>query len=182
VHTTSPQLRIGSVTLPALAKLTMTHAEGPLSDGSPGQVWGAMHSDPTAVPGGLLGNPAGDRSPVLGLAMEPEYGGTSDFYTGRFSLRLRLVGPLVPNGCTIGATHPVDFRPKRSGPSKWISQNPPVIEFAAYDDTFTAPAAEDCGPLAGLLNQRLGLPASSGNLLAYDALYTFRTYDRLPAR
>jgi hypothetical protein len=56
-----------------------------------------------------------------------------------------------------------------------------VIEFSAYDDTFTAPAAEYCGPLTGPLNRRLGLPAAEGNLLSYDASYTFKTYDQLPA-
>ncbi|MGW2489512.1 hypothetical protein ACWCV9_20170 [Streptomyces sp. NPDC001606] len=162
-----------------LAPITMTHAEGPMPDGGNGQVWGAMHTTPTAVPGGLTGTPAGDRSPVLGLAIQPEYGGRSDFYTGTFSLRFRLLSPMLPQGCTVGASAPVDFRLKRSGPSKWISQDPPVIEFSAYDDTFTAPAAEHCGPLAGPLNRRLGLPADSGNLLSYDASYTFRTYDQL---
>ncbi|MET9384792.1 hypothetical protein ABZY09_27920 [Streptomyces sp. NPDC002928] len=36
------------------------------------------------------------------------------------------------------------------------------------------------GDLAGPLNRRLGLPAPSGNLMTYDATYTFRTYDQLP--
>lgn len=181
VHTAAPRLTLGTVAV-NLAPITMTHAEGPMPDGSKGQVWGAMHSSPTAVPGGLTGTPAGDRAAVLGLAIQPEYGGRSDFYTGRFSLRFGLLGPLVPQGCTIGAGEPVDFQLKRSGPSKWVSQDPPVIEFSAYDDTFTAPAAEHCGPLTALLNRRLGLPAAEGNLLSYDASYTFKTYDQLPVR
>lgn len=169
MHTAAPVLTIGKVTV-RLAPITMTHAEGPLPDGSDGQVWGAMHSTPTAVPG------------VRGLAIQPEYGGRSDFYTGTFSLRFRLLGHLLTPGCTIGATAtaPVDFRLKRSGPSTWISQDPPLIEFSAYDDTFAAPAAERCGPLAPLVNHRLGLPAAEGNLMTYDASYTFKTYDRLP--
>ncbi|MFD5798154.1 hypothetical protein ACFWIO_32445 [Streptomyces diastatochromogenes] len=178
VHTAAPRLTIGKVTVD-LAPITMTHAEGPLPDGSNGQVWGAMHSVPTAVPGGLTGTPAGDHAPVLGMAIQPEYGGRSDFYTGRFSLRFGLIGPLLPHGCTIGASAPVDFQLKRSGPSKWVSQDPPVIEFSAYDDTFTAPAAEHCGPLTSSLNRRLGLPAADQNLMSYDASYTFRTYDQL---
>lgn len=178
VHTAAPRLTIGKVRVD-LAPITMTHAEGPLPDGSNGQVWGAMHSAPTAVPGGLTGTPAGDHVPVLGMAIQPEYGGRSDFYTGRFSLRFRLIGPLLPHGCTIGASEPVDFQLKRSGPSKWVSQDPPVIEFSAYDDTFTAPAAEHCGPLAPSLNRRLGLPAADQNLMSYDASYTFKTYDQL---
>ncbi|MGW1962646.1 hypothetical protein ACWCPD_20500 [Streptomyces sp. NPDC001935] len=180
VHTAAPRLTLGKVEV-TLAPITMTHAEGPMPDGSKAQVWGAMHSVPTAVPGGLTGTAAGVRARQLRLAVEPEYGGRSDFYTGQFSLRFRLSSPLLPHGCTVGASTPVDFQLKRSGPSKWVSQDPPVIEFSAYDDTFTAPAAEHCGPLAGPLNRRLGLPAPSGNLMTYDASYTFRTYDQLPS-
>lgn len=181
MHTAAPRLTLGSVTV-NLAPITMTHAEGPMPDGGNGQVWGAMHSSPTAIPGGLTGTPAGDRTPVLGLAIQPEYGGRSDFYTGQFSLRFRLLGRLLPHGCTIGADAPIDFQLKRSGPSKWVSQDPPVIEFSAYDDTFAAPAAGHCGPLTGTLNHRLGLPAATGNLLSYDASYTFKTYAPLPAK
>ncbi|MFF4399587.1 hypothetical protein [Streptomyces sp. NPDC001480] len=167
VHNASPKLTMGKLTVD-LAPITMTHAEGPLPDGTDGQVWGAMHTTPTAV--------------SKGLAIQPEYGGRSDFYTGRFSLRFRLLSPLLRHGCTIGADAPVDFRMKRSGPSEWLSQDPPVIRFSAYDDTFTAPAAEHCGPLTASLNRGFGLPAASGNLMTYDAVYTFKTYDQLPER
>ncbi|MGQ4377486.1 hypothetical protein ACN6K9_008178 [Streptomyces sp. SAS_267] len=180
VHTAAPLLTMGKVEV-ALAPITMTHAEGQMPDGTREQVWGAMHSTPTTVPGGLTGTAAGERTRQLRLTIKPEYGGRSDFYTGQFSLRLRLSSPLLSHGCTIGASAPVDFQLKRSGPSKWVSQDPPVIEFSAYDDTFTAPAAEHCGPLTGPLNRRLGLPAPSGNLMTYDATYTFRTYDQLPS-
>ncbi|MFD5813067.1 hypothetical protein [Streptomyces sp. NPDC127038] len=178
VHTAAPLLTIGKIHV-ALAPITMTHAEGPMPDGTPGQVWGAMRSTPTPVPGGLTGTAAGDRAGLLRLAIQPVYGGRSDFYTGQFSLRLRLSSPLLAHGCTIGASAPLDFRLKRSGPSVWISQDPPVIEFSAYDDSFTAPAAEHCGPLTPALDRRLGLPAPTGNLMTYDATYTFRTYDGL---
>ncbi|MFI0965923.1 hypothetical protein ACH4S8_31690 [Streptomyces sp. NPDC021080] len=179
VHTAAPRLTLGKVTVD-LAPITMTHAEGPMPDGTAGQVWGAMHSAPTAVPGGLTGTEAGEHTRRLPLAIKPEYGGRSDFYTGQFSLRFRLSSPLLTHGCTVGASAPVDFRLKRSGPSEWVSQDPPVIKFSAYDDTFTAPAAEHCGPLTGPLDRRLGLPAASGNLMTYDATYTFRMYDHLP--
>lgn len=180
VHTAAPQLRMGKVSV-TLAPITMTHAEGPMPDGTKGQVWGAMHSAPTAIPGGLSGTAAGDHARQLRLAIKPEYGGRSDFYTGTFSLRFRVLSPLLSRGCTIGAGAPVDFQLKRSGPSEWISQDPPLIRFSAYDDTFAAPAAENCGPLTAPLNRRLGLPAPSGNLMSYDAIYTFRTYDQLPS-
>ncbi|MFF4547765.1 hypothetical protein [Streptomyces sp. NPDC001435] len=181
VHTAAPQLTMGKVTV-TLAPITMTHAEGPLPDGTNGQVWGAMHSTPTAVPAGFPAAAVGEHARLRGLAIQPEYGGRSDFFTGQFSLRFRLLSPLLAPNCTIGANAPVDFQLKRSGPSQWVSQDPPLIKFSAYDDTFAAPAAEHCGPLTKLLNQRLGLPAASGNLMTYDAAYTFRTYDRLPTR
>jgi hypothetical protein len=179
VHTAAPQLTVGKVTV-NLAPITMTHAEGPMPDGTNGQVWGAMHSAPTPVPGGLSGTAAGEYARQLRLSIKPEYGGRSDFYTGTMSLRFRLASPLLSHGCTIGASAPVDFQLKRSGPSEWISQDPPLIKFSAYDDTFAAPAAENCGPLTAPLNRRLGLPAASGNLMTYEATYTFRMYDRLP--
>lgn len=179
VHTAAPQLTVGKVSV-TLAPITMTHAEGPMPDGSEGQVWGALHSAPTAIPGGLNGTATGEGAGQHRLAIKPEYGGRSDFYTGTLSLRFRLSSPLLSHGCTIGASAPVDFHWKRSGPSEWISQDPPLIKFSAYDDTFAAPAAEDCGPLTAPLNRRLGLPAATGNLMAYDATYTFRMYDQLP--
>lgn len=179
VHTAQPKLAMGKITL-TLAPITMTHAEGPMPDGTKGQVWGAMHTVPTAVPGGLTGVAAGEYPRQLRLAIKAEYGGRSDFYTGQFSLRFRLLNPLLSKGCTIGAHAPIDFQLKRSGPSEWVSQDPPLIKFSAYDDTFAAPAAANCGPLTAPLNRRLGLPAPSGNLMAYDAAYTFRTYDQLP--
>ncbi|OIJ68405.1 hypothetical protein [Streptomyces mangrovisoli] len=184
VHTAAPEVTLGNVTM-TLAPITMTHAEGPLPDGSAGQVWGAMHSTPTPVPGGLDGTRASGRGERAGhrpekLFITAEYGGSSDFYTGRLSLRFKLTNPLLSRRCAIGGETPVDFQLKRSGPSEWISQDPPIIKFSAYDDTFTAPGVSHCGPLTGLLDRRLGLPASDGNLLSYDATYTFVTYDKLP--
>ncbi|MEU8497401.1 hypothetical protein ACGFYF_00395 [Streptomyces lavendulae] len=68
------------------------------------------------------------------------------------------------------------------GKSEWISKNPPVIKFAATDTVFTAPASTGCGPLTRLVNDRLGLPADTGNTITLSALYTFKTYDQLPPR
>ncbi|MGE7385098.1 hypothetical protein ACQKM2_06285 [Streptomyces sp. NPDC004126] len=188
VLTATGALQLGNRTLPELAPMTVTHAEGPMPDGSKGQVWGALRSGPTAVPGGLFGNPAGDRSPVLGLSLQPEYGGRSDFYSvgddmGFFTLRYRVVSPLLPQGCVIGAgDNPVEIRLKRVGKSERVSKEPPVIKFTAADDSFAVPAAEGCGPLGKVVNDKLGLPATTGNSITLSALYTFRTYDRLPSR
>ncbi|MFB7663733.1 hypothetical protein ACFC1R_07225 [Kitasatospora sp. NPDC056138] len=182
VSAAAPELTMGGVKQVKLAPIVMTHAEGPLADGTTAQVWGAMHTVPTAVPGGLTGTVAGDRSPLLGMTVEPRYGGRSDFYTGQISLGFRLAGPLLPKGCGIAVDAPVNFQLKRSGKSVWLSQNPPLIKFAAYADEFAVPAAKNCGPLSGMLNRRLGLPSASGNLMTYDAEYTFKTYDQLPTR
>ncbi|WP_329381344.1 hypothetical protein OG625_17115 [Streptomyces sp. NBC_01351] len=186
VLTATGSLTLGNRTLPELAPMTITHAEGPLPDGSKGQVWGALRGGPTTVPGGILGGPAGAHNPRMALSLQPEYGGRSDFYSvgnnmGLFTLRFRAVSPALPDGCVIGGGDtPIEFRLKRSGSSQWISKTPPIIKFDAYDDTFTVPAATDCGPLGGLLNTRLDLPAATGNSITLSAHYTFKTYDQLP--
>lgn len=190
VLTATGSLTLGSRTVPELAPMTLTHAEGPLPDGGDGQVWGALRSTSTDVPGGLLGSGsgAGGRTPVLPLALRPEYGGRSDFYStgnslGLFTLRFRVVSPLLPHGCVIGGgDSPVTLRLTRSGDSEWVSKDPPVIRFDAYDATFTAPAAVGCGPLGRFVDDRLGLPRARGNAITLSATYTFRTYDRLPPR
>uniref|UniRef100_A0AAU2JRC0 Secreted protein n=1 Tax=Streptomyces sp. NBC_00049 TaxID=2903617 RepID=A0AAU2JRC0_9ACTN len=189
VLTATGSLTLGNRTLPELAPMTITHAEGPLPDGSNGQVWGALRGGPTAVPGGLLGTPAGSHSPrVARLSLQPEYGGRSDFYSvgdamGLFTLRFRVVSPVLPGGCVIGGGEtPVEIRLKRIGASQRVSQDPPVIKFDARDDAFAVPGATGCGPLGRLVNDRLGLPAATGNSITLSAHYTFKTYDRLPPR
>ncbi|MFJ1866749.1 hypothetical protein ACIOD1_19200 [Streptomyces sp. NPDC088097] len=188
VQTASGSLRLGSRDVPALAPMTITFAEGPMPDGGKGQVWGSLRGGASTVPGGLLGNASADRSPLLGLSLQPEYGGRSDFYSvgdsmGLFTLRYRAVSPLLPRGCVIGGGDtPVEIRLKRVGDSEWVSKNPPVIKWAAVDTAFTVPAATGCGPMTRLVNDRLGLPATTGNKITLSGEYTFRTYDQLPAR
>ncbi|MCX5409799.1 hypothetical protein OHA37_38875 [Streptomyces sp. NBC_00335] len=188
VLTATGSLTLGNRTLPELAPMTITHAEGPLPDGSNGQVWGALRGGPTTVPGGILGWPAGAHNPRMALTLQPEYGGRSDFYSvgnnmGLFTLRFRAVSPALPDGCVIGGGDaPIEFRLKRLGSAQLVSTNPPIIKFNAYDDTFTTPAATGCGPLGGLVNNRLGLPATTGNSINLSAYYTFKTYDQLPPR
>ncbi|MEV6790826.1 hypothetical protein AB0M87_02240 [Streptomyces sp. NPDC051320] len=187
VMTATGSLTLGSRHIPELAPMTITHAEGPLPDGSNGQVWGALRSKPTAVPGGLLGNAAAAHNPLLSLSLQPEYGGRSDFYSvgnsmGLFTMRFRAVSRLLPHGCVIGGDAPIELRLERAGDSQLVSKNPPVIKFDAYDDKFTAPAADGCGPLTRLLNDRLGLPATAGNAITLSAYYTFKTYDQLAPR
>ncbi|MFJ5611533.1 hypothetical protein ACIQCJ_19365 [Streptomyces sp. NPDC093221] len=188
VLTATGSLTLGSRTIPELAPMTLTHAEGPLPDGADGQVWGALRSAPDRVPGGLTGIPGADRDPLLRLSLRPEYGGRSDFFSvgdrlGLFTLRFRALSPLLPHGCVIGGGDtPVELRLVRSGGSRVVSQDPPVIAFDAYGTAFTVPGATGCGPLDRLVDNRLGLPAATGNAMRLSAYYTFRTYDQLPPR
>ncbi|MET7621524.1 hypothetical protein [Streptomyces sp. NPDC005408] len=180
-------LTVGSRNVPELAPMTITHAEGPLSDGSNGQVFGALRGAPSAVPGGLLDNAAADHNPLLSLSLQPEYGGRSDFYSvgnslGLFTMRFRVLSPLLPHSCVIGGDTPIELRLQRTGSSQWVSKNPPVIRFDARDDAFAAPAADGCRPLGRLVNDRLGLPTTTGNAITLSAYYTFKTYDQLPPR
>ncbi|MET9606539.1 hypothetical protein ABZZ17_15905 [Streptomyces sp. NPDC006512] len=187
LHTASGSLRLGGRDVPALAPMTLTFAEGPMPDGSPGQVWGSLRSAPSPVPGGLLGHASADRSPLLGLSLQPEYGGRSDFYSvgdsmGFFTLRYRVLSPLLPRDCVIGGGDtPVEIRLKRVGDSERVSKNPPVIKYAATDTAFGVPAATGCGPMTRLVNDRLGLPAAAGNRITLAGEYTYKTYDQLPA-
>lgn len=172
VLTATGSMTLGRTTLPELSPMTITHAEGPLPDGGKGQVFGALRGAPTAVPGHHH------------LSLRPEYGGRSDFYSvgsslGLFTMRFRVLGPLLPHRCTIGGQTPIELRLQRSGDSEWVSKDPPVIRFDAYDNTFKAPPATGCGPLGGLVNHSLGLPATTGNAITLSATYTFRTYDQL---
>ncbi|MFG2207689.1 hypothetical protein [Streptomyces sp. NPDC048638] len=166
-------LRIGALDVPALAPMTVTNAEGPLPDGSRGQVFGALRA-PTA--------PAGGR-----LRIQPQYGGHADFYPdgvhrGALDMTFRLVHPLLKKGCAIGTENdPVKLRFVQDGDTEWVSKEPPVVTFVVHDSTFTAPRTHGCGPLAAPLDRRLGLPAAAGaNALSASAAYTFRSYAQLP--
>lgn len=182
--------KLGGIAVPDMKPITLTHAEGPLPDGTFGQVFGTLRADTTPVPGGLLGraaDPAG-RNPLLGLAIQPEYGGYSDFLgtgtdKGALDMKFRLVSPLLGERCTIGTdARPVALHLRKDGPSTWLSENPPLVRFSAYDQTLTVPAATDCGPLTHRVNHRFGLPAKTGeSKVTYTAYYTFKTYDQLPA-
>ena len=164
-------IKLGGLDLPDIKPITLVHAEGPLPDGTFGQVFGSVRAEPTPVPG------------APGLFVQAGYGGYADFLGGAVDLRFRLVSPLLNRACAIGTDeNPVKLRLTRDAPSTWLSQDPPLIRFPAHDDTFTTPEATGCGPLGRALNHRFALPAASGeSLVTYTAYYTFRTYDRLPS-
>ncbi|MFF7652166.1 hypothetical protein ACFZCY_20480 [Streptomyces sp. NPDC007983] len=166
------RIKLGGIDLPDIKPITLVHAEGPLPDGTFGQVFGSVRAEPTPVPG------------APGLSVRAEYGGYADFLTsGAVDLKFRLASPLLNRACAIGTDgHPVKLRLTKDAPSTWLSQDPPLVRFPARDDTFTTPAATGCGPLGRALNHRFALPAASGeSVVTYTAYYTFRTYDRLPS-
>jgi hypothetical protein len=171
------RLQLGKVAVPAIAPITVTHAEGPLPDGTTGQVFGALRAGRADVPGGLLRRHGpGGHNPLLHLGLHTEYAGYADLVDRSvMDVRLRLVNPLLGRRCVIGA--PLRLTLSRDGDSEWLSRNPPLIRFRLYDRSFALPAASGCGPLRGLVDQRFGLPSAAGaNEVYFTAYYTFRMY------
>ncbi|MGW1991626.1 hypothetical protein [Embleya sp. NPDC001921] len=186
VHVATGDMRLGGLTVP-LRPMTITHAEGPLPDGSTGQVFGAMHATPSPATGGLLDIPGlPERAPMLGVNVETKYGGWFDFLShgtsaGGLDVTLALSGPLLPKDCSIGtAEHPIRLTMMRKGPNEWVSKDPPILKGTLWDNTVAIPAATDCGPLGAVLNHRNNLPSPGGaNSVTLDGLYTFKTYTQL---
>ncbi|MEU0939682.1 hypothetical protein [Embleya sp. NPDC005971] len=186
VHVATGRMRLGGLDVP-LRPMTITHAEGPLPDGSTGQVFGALHATPSPAAGGLLGIPGlPEQAPVLGVNVETRYGGWFDFLShgtsaGGLDVTLALGGPLLPKDCSIGtAEHPIRLTMMRKGPNEWVSKDPPILKGTLWDNTVALPAATNCGPLGTLLNGRNHLPSPAGdNSITLDGLYTFKTYAQL---
>ncbi|WP_331767084.1 hypothetical protein [Embleya sp. NBC_00896] len=180
-------IRLGGLTVPIRTPMTITHSEGPLPDGTTGQVFGAMHAAPSPAAGGLLNIPGlPERAPLLGVNVETRYGGWFDFIShgtsaGGLDVTFALSGPLLPKGCTIGtAERPVRLTMMRKGSNEWVSKDPPILKGTIWDTTLTVPAATDCGPLGPVLNHRNGLPAPTGaSAVTFDGQYTFKTYTQL---
>jgi len=157
----------------------VTHAEGPMPDGAPGQVFGGFRAARLPVPGRQSGDGRGPK-----LWIQPHLTVPPDFYsqTGAMSLTFQLTGPRLGDHCTIGTTAaPVQVAAARvPGTAQWLSQDPPVITFQVLDQTFSTPRVSGCGPAAAELNRRFGLPSPSGeNQLSGTAFYSFKTYDQL---
>jgi hypothetical protein len=171
------RFQLGRVAVPAVAPIMVTHAEGPLPDGTTGQVFGALRAERTDIPGGLLRRqgPAG-HNPLLHLGLRTEYAGYADLVDQpAMDVRLRLVNPLLGRRCVLG--DPLRLTLSRDGDSEWLSRDPPLIRFRLYDRSFALPAASGCGPLHGLVDRRFGLPSAAGaNEVSFTAYYTFRTY------
>jgi hypothetical protein len=171
------RFQLGEVVVPATAPITVTHAEGPLPDGTTGQVFGALRAGRTDIPGGLLRRHGpGGHNPLLHLGLRTEYAGYADLVDQSVvDVRLRLVNPMLGRRCVIG--DPLRLTLSRDGDSEWLSRNPPLIRFRLYDRSFALPAASGCGPLRGLVDRRFGLPsAADANEVYFTAYYTFKMY------
>jgi hypothetical protein len=155
------------VRLPALR---LTHAEGKLPDGTTGQIWGGLRSRGTAIPG-------------THVRMRLEYGGYADLVgnlpdPGGVYFTFALRGPLIAPGCTIGTqAAPVKTHMARVGATEILSTDPPVIAFTLQDTRVAVPSTQDCGPLGGVLDHRLGLPSTG--TVTLSAMYSYQYYDKL---
>lgn len=170
---------IGGATLP-FEFTRVTHAEGPMPDGTPGQVFGGFRAARLPVPGRQSGDGHGAK-----LWVQPHLTVAPDFYsqTGAMSLTFQLTGPRLGERCSIGtAAAPVRVAAARvPGTARWLSQDPPVITFQVRDQTLAVPEVTGCGRAeAAELDRRFGLPSPSGeNQLGGTAFYSFKTYDQL---
>ncbi|MFI9103247.1 hypothetical protein ACIGXA_22260 [Streptomyces fildesensis] len=172
-------IRITTGRIPAVeAPLTITHSEGPLPDGTTGQVFGAMHARPVAVPG------------IPGLRIQPEYAGHADFIgngtiRGSIDIKLRLQYPGSRRSCAIGSDRaPLTVTSTAYGPTQWVSQQPPIIKGEMYDSTFAVPGVNGCGPIVDrLLDSAFALPSPAGrNQFSIVGYYSFRTHAELTGR
>jgi hypothetical protein len=180
VQVATGRLRLGGVDLGDLAPMTVTFAEGPWPDGTHGQVFGSLRSDPTPVPGGLLG--VGGHNPWNGLAVRVAYAGYFDGYNrSEMDVTVRVLSPLSGRHCAIGSgKDPVRLRIQRSGPAEWISREPPLVKVVGYERTFALPRSSGCGPLRHVVDRRFGLPAAAGtSALELTSHYTFRYYAQM---
>jgi hypothetical protein len=157
----------------------VTHAEGPMPDGTPGQVFGGFRAARLPVPGRQSGDGTGPK-----LWMRPHLVAVPDFssQSGAMSLTFQLTGPRLGDDCSLGtAAAPVQVAAGRvPGTTQWVSQNPPIVTFGVQDLTLAVPEVSGCGRSSEELNRRFGLPSPSGkNQLNGTAWYSFKTYDQL---
>ncbi|SFP33196.1 hypothetical protein SAMN05421810_102286 [Amycolatopsis arida] len=162
-------LRISRREVP-LRAMRLTFAEGRL-DGRYAQVFGSLVAEPSPVPW------------LPGVTLRPRYAGHSDFESnderkGEIDLAFTVRGPLPGASCAIGSeVEPVHSEIQQVGETELLSPDPPVLRFRSVDERLALPATTGCGPLARLLDHRLGLPSPSGrNSLRQVTLVGLRPY------
>jgi hypothetical protein len=179
-------IKFGSLAEQPAGTMRLTFAEGQL-DGKFAQVFGALRAEPIRVPGGLLGIPGSDeRTPLLRMDLRIEYAGFADFFSvgdkmGEQHLKVRVISPLLPGGCTIGSNQdPIKFKPIRTSGTEVISPDPLVLRFGIEDKQFAVPKARGCHGLDPLVNRRFDLPAAPGtNRIAFTTLVGLKTYTQI---
>lgn len=159
----SATLSFGTVRDLRLGPMRLTFAEG-RRNGEYAQVFGALRSEPVAVPG------------LPGATIRFGYGGHSDFQSnderkGVIDLVAEFDARYLPRDCATGVIHSVL---RADGPTEVVSTDPLTLKFATYDHELAVPATEHCGPLGQLVDRRLGLPAAPGS---YEQTTTVRLRD-----
>jgi hypothetical protein len=171
VHLATGELTIGRVRLTGIP-LRLTHAEGPLPDGTSGQVFGVLQSVPVPVPG-------------TRLTVQVRYAGYADLIgngpdPGGLHLRLAVRAPGLDRDCAVGSvTDPLRLHAVRVGGTETIPTDPPIRVFTLQDTAFPVPASSSCGPRAGYVDHLFGLPSVSGNTLTLRTAYTYRMYNMI---
>ena len=173
VHLATGEITIGRSRISGIP-MRLVHAEGPLPDGTTGQIFGTLQSRTMLVPGGG----AGDHR----LTVQVRYAGYADLVgngpdPGGLYLMLAVRGPGLGERCTIGTpTDPIRTHAARLGDTTTIPTNPPIKQFTLQDTAFTVPAASSCDGHDRRLNARFGLPSAAGNRLTLQAAYTYQMY------
>lgn len=168
--TVGGHLAMGRIDEPLTAPMRITFAEGRI-DGVFHQVFGAMEAEPMRV-----------RGAWPGLTITPTYAGYSDFLSnderrGEIDLTYAVTGAGLPRSCAVGPVHLVL---KDTKPTEVVSEDPLVVTFSVEDSAFAVPGTTRCGPLGGLLDHRLGLPAAPGaSSIELDAYVGILGYDQL---
>jgi hypothetical protein len=172
VHLATGEITIGRNRVSGIP-LRLVHAEGPLPDGTTGQIFGTLQSRPMFVPRG----DAGDHR----LTVQVRYAGYADLVgngpdPGGLYLMLAVRGPGLGSHCTIGTPDgPIRTHAARVGATTTIPTDPPIKQFTLKDTAFSVPSATTCDA-HGRLDARFGLPATAGNTLTLQAAYTYRMY------
>jgi hypothetical protein len=173
VHLVTGEITIGPTRISGIP-IRVVHAEGPLPDGTTGQIFGTLRSRPVAVPDGGAGH---HRLTVL-----VRYAGYADLVgngpdPGGLYLLLAVHGAGLGEHCSIGSTaDPIRTHAARTGAATTLPTDPPIRMFTLQDTAFPVPAASGCGARDRWLDARFGLPAAAGNTLTLQAAYTYRMY------
>jgi hypothetical protein len=172
VHLATGEITIGRTRISGIP-MRLVHAEGPLPDGTTGQVFGTLQSRPMVVPRG-----GSDHR----LTVQVRYAGYADLVgngpdPGGLYLTLAVRGPGLGEHCTIGTpADPIRTHAARVGGTTTIPTAPPIKQFTLQDTAFTVPSASGCDGCDRRLDAWFGLPSAAGNTLTLQAAYTYQMY------